>query len=227
MVLSELSRRDRKAAQTRDALLRALIQQLASRSFKQVRVRDLCDQVDISEPTFYNHFESKGALLTHFVSLWSLRAAASLDAPDVRDSGVVQLFVLFDSIARGMRRHPGLLTAIFCRQMPLRRQPECVPIPAGDRLLWYGDNTPLIDVAPTNIPTMIAGAVATGRSAGEIPESVDRRELRRVILSLFYGVPTAEERTTKISTTFANALRAVLTGYRIEVPEVDRLVGAR
>lgn len=60
--------RERKLAQTRLALL----EELEAKPLADVRARDLCERVGISEATFFNHFASKSELLLYFVLLWSV-----------------------------------------------------------------------------------------------------------------------------------------------------------
>ncbi len=57
------SLRERKKQQTREEILASALRLFRERGFDQTRVRDICEQVQISEATFFNYFPSKDALL--------------------------------------------------------------------------------------------------------------------------------------------------------------------
>lgn len=55
--------RERKKQQTREDILATALRLFRERGFEETRVRDICEQVQISEATFFNYFPSKDALL--------------------------------------------------------------------------------------------------------------------------------------------------------------------
>ena len=61
--LKNLSRRDRKAAETRIRLFRCALQLFADRGFPNVTVEDITEAADVGKGTFFNYFASKDHVL--------------------------------------------------------------------------------------------------------------------------------------------------------------------
>ena len=57
-------RRQREAAQTEQAILKAAMQLCRRKAFDKVSVREICSLAGITTGAFYHHFPSKEALLT-------------------------------------------------------------------------------------------------------------------------------------------------------------------
>jgi AcrR family transcriptional regulator len=70
--LKDLSLRERKYAQTKVNLLRTTVAKLNEKRLDEISVRELCDEVFISEATFFNYFPQKSDLLVYYIKLWSL-----------------------------------------------------------------------------------------------------------------------------------------------------------
>jgi len=61
--LKNLSRRDRKSAETRLRLFRSALQLFAERGFPNVTVEDITEAADVGKGTFFNYFGSKDHVL--------------------------------------------------------------------------------------------------------------------------------------------------------------------
>lgn len=75
---------DRRAARTRQALTRSLIELLAERGWDDIGVQDVCEHADVARSTFYLHYESKEDLLQG--GLDNLRAVLRANAPSAADA---------------------------------------------------------------------------------------------------------------------------------------------
>lgn len=70
--LKQLSQRERKFARTKVALLNALLDELETKKLAEVKIRKLAQNAEVSEPTFFNYFDSKQHMLVYFIQLWSI-----------------------------------------------------------------------------------------------------------------------------------------------------------
>jgi len=58
--------RERKKQKTREEILEVAIRLFREKGFDETRVRDICDEVQISEATFFNYFPTTDALLDQY-----------------------------------------------------------------------------------------------------------------------------------------------------------------
>src|SRR5215207_10537191 len=87
--------RERNFARLRLRVLAAVLEQTAARPFAEVSVREICEAVEISQGTFFNHFPGKDAVLVFYIRLWGLRAAARARAAVAKGSGCDALRSVF------------------------------------------------------------------------------------------------------------------------------------
>lgn len=78
--------REKKKQRTRDQILATAIRLFKQKGFEDTRVLDICEQVEVSEATFYNYFHSKQALLDAYslgtVDLYGALLQHELAFPD-------------------------------------------------------------------------------------------------------------------------------------------------
>ncbi|MCO4747179.1 MAG: TetR/AcrR family transcriptional regulator [Proteobacteria bacterium] len=218
MLLTDIPLRERKAGQMRVALVRALLARLVERPLAEIPVREICAEVGVSEPTFFNHFDGKSAALPYFVSLWSLGTA---EAMGEAEDGVHRLFIFFDQVGKAMQSHPGVLNAIIGHHQQLRIPPPATIIPRADRLVWYGDGSATVEDEPQTVPALIASCVAEMHRDGALPEGLVPARLRDVLLALFYGIPAVVPAGPHVRSTFRGAARAVLVGHGVRFVAED------
>lgn len=62
--------REKKFARTKLALMRAAVARLRVKSFNDVTVKELCEEAQVSEATFFNYFPKKDDVLRYFIQIW-------------------------------------------------------------------------------------------------------------------------------------------------------------
>src|SRR5690606_24086942 len=88
-------RMDRRVRRTREALRRALIEEILEKGYAQVTVQDIIDRADVGRSTFYAHFQDKDDLL--FYGLEELRTAFD---PARQDPGRSPTLAVFEHMHR-------------------------------------------------------------------------------------------------------------------------------
>jgi AcrR family transcriptional regulator len=79
-------RRERKKRQTREALVRAALELFDAKGYEHTAVREITDEVDVSERTFFRYFASKEDLAISFARDWTDTMLAALaERPAVED----------------------------------------------------------------------------------------------------------------------------------------------
>ncbi len=215
MKLSDRPLREQKAGRTRLALLQALTTRLRTRSFAEVGVKELCQEVGISEPTFFNHFGTKGALLEYFISLWSIELQSRARTGDARSSGVARLRLLFELAGKAIRANPGVMQEIIAHQIRVRRQPIPYPLNAAERLIRFPELADVCAFEPMTVSQVVRAALQDAQRAQELKPDVDLHTTEMLLMAVFFGVPAAAPHA-------ARTPQAYLAGYESVMATLTR-----
>lgn len=186
--IAELSRRERKLAQTRLGLLQALLERLEARPLEAIGVKELCDAVDISEASFFNHFPSKRDLLVYHVQLWSVEAAWHARQA-ARQGPRAAIQAVFRFTGQEASRHPRVMAEVIAFQARLFEPPRPRPLTRAERLLAFpalegGEAVEALGMEEVLLP-YIGEAIARG----ELPQKLEPRTALLALASVFFGVP--------------------------------------
>jgi AcrR family transcriptional regulator len=202
--MNALPLRARKAAATRLGLVDAAVQRLRRQPFDELSVKELCRDVGISEPTFFNHFDGKHDLLVLYVQLWSVEVQQQIaDAPTAYDA----LARLFEHTAEAIARTPRLMAEIIAHQMRATRPPKLAPTRA-ELALRFGES----ERAPRPLPSLVEDAVERAVRARELPGDVDREAAAALLGALFFGAPAAQRDARAVRAIYASGLRTIWHG---------------
>lgn len=91
----ELSRRDRKKLQTRDALALAALELFESQGFTATTIEDITNRADVARRTFFRHFSNKEATLLPHPDEYEQILADILDSvtPPITFDNLMQTFI--------------------------------------------------------------------------------------------------------------------------------------
>ena len=211
-----LSLRDRKAADTRDGLLEARLRRLDSRPLSDIPVKELCQEVGVSQATFFNYFGGKEDLILFFLGLWSVDMAATAAAHDPADPlGAIE--AIFLSTAAQSDAHPGILAEIIALQARTRVQ-RAGPAPTDADLLRAFPERPELLAAPRDagldslIPPLVVRAVALGH----LPPHTDPGEVLVATATIFFGAAVLRRQAPDLpaEVAYRRQLRRLWTALR-------------
>ena len=158
--------------QVKQALLRAAVERLDSRTLEEIPVKELCDAAGVSEASFFNYFPKKSDLLVYFVRIWSLdvswRALHGKRGATARES-IEEIFL---ETARQAAAHPGVMSEVIAHQARMDTPPD-LHLTAADRVVAFPDRA-------------VRG--------GELPESTDRNMALLGFSTIFLGLPVMARR---------------------------------
>src|SRR5215207_9971922 len=154
-----LSLRERNFARLRLRVLAAVLELTAARPFAEVSVREICEAVEISQGTFFNHFPGKDAVLVYYIRLWGLRAAARARAAVAEGSGCDALRSVFAYTADEIEAHPNVMFEIITFVAQASAPPAPLPISRAERLLTFPDVPDIEALEPRPVGALLADAV--------------------------------------------------------------------
>jgi AcrR family transcriptional regulator len=163
-------RRERRSAETREALFRAALDLFAEKGFLETTVEDITEAADVGKGTFFNYFPSKDHILLAFgeMQLEKLEAAVA----EARNNGEpMQQFLrsLGVRMTQEPTRHPGIIRTLlqaYLSTTPVRRA--------------MGELQKRVQALHTEI-------VQLGQERGEIRKDLPAAEIANVFRQTIFG----------------------------------------
>lgn len=206
--------RERKFARTRLKLAHALVRRLEQSTLDEVVVRDLCDDVEVSEATFFNYFPHKKDLLDYYTQLWMLELGWRCQRSEAR--GLAAIAVSFDFMATAFQNQPGIMSEIIARQALMREKSEPVEIGLAERQIAYPDYDGIEELPIGGVDKAWLPALEHAIRAGELPTNTHIPTVMVGLASLFYGVPLVmrQSNLSAISSMYHQQLAVFWAGIR-------------
>lgn len=182
------TRRARRHAQTRLALLSAFQAGLAERPFEEIAIRDLASAADVSEATFYNHFPTKTDLALYFVQVWSVGVgwhAARADA----HGPLAAIAAIFDATAEDLARAPRVIGEIIAVQARLGAARSPAPLTDVEKRLAFPERPGIEEIDEVGLDGLLPPRIAAACASGALPACVDPDAALLALTSVFFGVP--------------------------------------
>jgi len=182
--------RQRKLAAVKLALLDEALRRMVTSPLEDIRVRDICEAVEISEATFFNHFPRKTDLLLYFIQLWSLEMSWHAERVAQRLGGLKAIEEVFAMTARRVRERPNVMAEIISFQARMREPPKLGEVSMAERMLRFPDLLGMESVKSRSIEEVLAPLVDQAVKAGDIPPGTERTALVTALATVFFGAPS-------------------------------------
>jgi len=206
--------RERKFARTRLKLTQALARRLEQSSLEEVVVRDLCDDVEVSEATFFNYFPRKVDLLDYYTQLWMLELGWRCQKSEAQ--GVAAIAVSFDFMAASFQKQSGVMGEMIARQALLREKPQPIEIGLAERQIAYPDYEGIEALPVGGVDKAWLPALEQAIRSGELPANTHIPTVMVGLAAIFYGVPLVlrQSNLAVISSMYTQQLTVFWAGIR-------------
>ena len=186
----DLPRRARNAADTRVALFETARDAMEERRFAEIPVKELCEQVGVTEPTFFNHFPEKTDVLVYGIMLWGIETAWKLSRLPADLDAIARIDWLFAESAGLFAQRPGYAHELLARQASRRGPPKFLEITLAERLRAFPDREGIESYPGQGIVALLTPLVRRAKRDGQLPRKPSADVLVQVLVSTFFGVPT-------------------------------------
>jgi AcrR family transcriptional regulator len=184
--------RERKYLKTRIRLAGALRQHLEQVSLEELAVRDLCEEVELSEATFFNYFPRKTDLLAYLSQLWAVDLAwFGQQSLGQGGNGLAVVQALFDRAAQQFQVAPGATGELIAWQARMRQRHLPAPLSANECRLAYPEHAGVEAMVDQGIEQILVAGVQRAIDQGELPRNIHLPTVMVSLVSIFYGVPLA------------------------------------
>ena len=191
--------REKKFARTRLALADAVTRHLESASLDTLSVKVLCDQVQISEATFFNYFPRKDELVAYLDTLWTLELNWYGDQAAQQQNGLAIIEALFRYTAVQIQKKPGLMAEVIAYEVRDREHAPRPEITLAERVMAFPGLEGIEASAQDSLETLFKTSLQQAMAQGELPENTLVPAAMVGLVSIFYGVPLAIQHTNPAS----------------------------
>ena len=187
----KLTLRERKFARTRLALAEAATCHLETAAFESLSVKALCEQVQISEATFFNYFPRKEDLIIYLDRLWTLELNWYGRQAADQQQGLGVIDALFRYTAIQIQKKPGLMGEIIAHEARARERTPGISVTQAERLLAFPDLEGIGNLPDDSLEALLRDSLEMAIRQGELPGNTALAAAMVALVSIFYGVPLA------------------------------------
>lgn len=216
--LSGFSVRAIKFARARLAVLKSFIYELTEKNYEDIRIKDLCRDAEISEPSFYNYFPRKDDLFLYFISLWSVDV--QLHCREIKQ-GTETIRELYRYTAANSAKNPGLIKEIIAYQArtnTAQSKEKVTAVTLAEKSILFGNVPGLAEIPDQGLGPVLIQNLTHAVDSGELPESVSPQIYALILASLFFGVPviTIHNEPEKLAGYYDLAVNQILSTAKLQ-----------
>lgn len=178
----EFGLRERKKGILKLSLVEALMKELNDKHFDDIKVKDLCYAVNVSEVTFFKYFDRKEELLQYYLQVWNYDREVRIFT-EGRKEGIDAIYTMFEDIAATPNVVAVLNTqAVFISRSKVK--PEPIILTPCERWLINSDVTP---TNPLGLTEQFLRHLQQAIEDGSMTDTKDLNDYIMLLSSLFYG----------------------------------------
>ena len=207
--LNTLPQREKKYAKTKIALLNALLDELKSKPLSAIKIKELAFIAEVSEPTFFNYFDSKQHMLVYFIQLWSIDMNALAQKCEQKHDSYVEIIKdIFRETSQEIVKHPQIMLEIIAFQSQgLELKPHDVT--SAEKWLFFPEIERVEEIEGMGLETILPPLIQKAVEAKEIGKESDVELVFLNLSALFFG--TALLVLKDSTSAFPSLLEAQLT----------------
>lgn len=188
--MDELSLRERKFAATKAAIQAAVLKRLNEQTLDDIVVKDVCQEVQISETTFFNYFASKQEVIAYTVQIWSIAVAWEMQQTVLQSGQHLQAIrSLFDLTAEMTVETTGLMGEILAYQAKMREPFVFKPLTRAEYAKQFPDRAGIESVAAQGIDQLLFTHLQSAMETGELLPDSNLSSLTMTLIAIFFVTP--------------------------------------
>lgn len=192
--LAQLSLREKKYAKTKLALLDAATQRIGQKTFDAISVKELCEQAEVSEATFFNYFPKKQDLLSYFIQLWVLEVIWKIQHSLEQKGGIGAIEEAFCYTGGQISERPRIMLELVAYMALDPDKGQCpsstTAVTLAERLLRFPELGGIEIIEACNgLDDVFRPPLLKAIEAGELPPSTNVEAALTALFAIFFGVP--------------------------------------
>jgi len=185
--LNSLPQREKKYAKTKIALLNALLDELDSKELSFIKIKELAFLAEVSEPTFFNYFDSKLHMLVYFIQMWSIEMNAIALKSEEKHSSYIEIIKdIFTQTAQETAQHPQIMLEIISfHAQGMKLKPHSIT--SAEKWLFFPEIDEVENIEGMGLESILPPLIAKAIDANELDASIKGQQLFLTLSSLFFG----------------------------------------
>ena len=186
--LKDLPLREIKKAKTKLEILSVLKKKLKNRPLDQINIIEICNDVLISEVTFYNYFKKKNDLILYHNQLLEIELWIFLKTKHSDYSGLRAIEYIFEKISDKFESNSLLMREFLLVLANSRNKPNFQTISTAEILMKF----PELKVLPPpnlSIPLLFSEHIIEAIKNGDLKKDIDIQMVLHSLLTILIGLP--------------------------------------
>jgi len=220
----KITLRERKKAQTKLAILDAVVDLLDQKPLEKVTIDEICEAVQISKGTFFQYFPQKTDVLVYYGLLWNLEAMwIAMRSPEIVPGLGVIKFV-FAQLCHKIEDHRRLWMEIIAVRA---HQPQKFAqmgntgeqqVSVAEKKIRFPELDGIESIPEGNFRNFFLFNLEAAVKKGELAASTDLETAYMALACIFYGVPlmTFEKKNVRLQSYFDNQLDFLWRGLGVK-----------
>lgn len=188
--MSNLSLRERKYAATKAALQAAVLKRLNDEALEDINVKDVCEEVQVSETTFFNYFASKQDVIGYTIQIWSIAVNWEMQQIFAQNGKhLLAIRRLFEVTAQMNSESLGLMGEILAYQAKMREAYVFTPLTRAEYAHHFPNAPGIDEIQALGIDELLQTRLSAAKENGELPPESDLRTLTMTLIAIFFVTP--------------------------------------
>ena len=190
--LKNLGRRARKKQETRWRIYTAAIELMKEHGFDSVKIEDICERADASNPAFFHHFSNKEAVISTFIEELKFEIRQRLSTQQ-NLTAREKLFFIAKQISELTKGGTKIAPQVF-------------------KLVTMGDPKHDLANSRAGISGALTDIIEQGQSAGEFNQGWHPEMVASMLVSSWLVLPIVAEESDIPREPYADAMALLLNG---------------
>ncbi len=186
------SLRERKSAKTKLALSNAFIERLRTTRFSNISIKDICENVEVSEGTFYNYFPQKTDVISYYHSLVMIKVGWQIEQKKGKTTPIKLIDMIFDLLSREMA-DPQLFYEFISIMAAERKKPCEDNLTSAEKYYSYPDCPGIEDITFVSIEDFFLPLLIEAKKMGELSKDINLEDIALLLHAILIGTPLAIE----------------------------------
>ena len=181
--------REKKHAKTKLALTESFTKRMELEEYDAISIKEVCQQVEVSEATFFNYFPKKIDVIIYFHHLFFLKLYWRLEHESQTQDPLQRIMKLLDYLADDIPEPNVFFKFIGVYLKDRQCKDAMVEISDAEKYYAYPDLAGIEAIKPANMDSYLQELIERAIAQKMIKPAVGKDEVWRAVHTILIGTP--------------------------------------